>query len=247
MARKAKGAPGRPGTVSGHPRLDEIRRDLIEQSGDSKRFRNLAIKYGVNHLALRRYENDHLTPSVRKTIVKHAELVAETKDLDVLATLGGIAGQMTRYFDAADRWLQDPDDPTRYSLAPRETEVLVIWEEEIPKDSGDGFRTVKRKERLTDLLKRCGLKGGPGVEEILMVELNTGNPRKLFLDGVTAGKPLYELLGKALGQIKPDAGTTVNVLVSSQEFRQHVERVVQIVGPCERCRVALMQEMGGAK
>ena len=158
--------------MSLHPRVSEIRKDLVELAGNAKRFRILSEKYGPKPDAFRRYERDHLTPSVSKTIAKHAELIEETKDMDVMASLGRVAQRMELYFEAADRWLRDPDDPTRYSLSPRETEVLVIWEREVEGDNGT--KTIRRKELLTDILKRCGEKGGPTTEEIRVVEINAG-------------------------------------------------------------------------
>ena len=244
MQRRNK-IPGRPGTVSLHPRVSEIRKDLVELAGNAKRFRILSEKYGPKPDAFRRYERDHLTPSVSKTIAKHAELIEETKDMDVMASLGRVAQRMELYFEAADRWLRDPDDPTRYSLSPRETEVLVIWEREVEGDNGT--KTIRRKELLTDILKRCGEKGGPTTEEIRVVEINAGNPRKLFLDGVTAGKPLYELIGKAKGQIKADPVVSLQVFLGSPEWTSTQALLVEAVKdhPEAAERVALALEAVG--
>jgi len=254
MPRKGRVKGTAPGAKRGpkpklenRPDAEDILREVIAPDAN---LTAIARRIGVHDDTLRNFRDKRVPNWLLEILHRAGNGALQAAQLDAVAALNRISRRMELYFDAAERWLQDPDDPKDYTLAPRETEVLVIWEEQVPKESGEVFRTVKHKERLIDLLKRCGLKGGPGVEEILMCEINTGNPRKLFLDGVNAGKPLYELLGKATGQIKPDPAGTVNVTVILAEAEElkvaFVETACPTCLPAFRARVeAIAAKRGG--
>lgn len=229
--------PGNACSICTHPKCNEINRALAGGDGDGATnatvsVRGTALRFGVGIESLRRHSKNHLTDGFKKTIVKHAELVAETKDMDVLASLSRAAERLEKFLDAADAWLRDPNDPTRYNLGPRDHEVIVIWEREI--DIGDGVRciTERKKEPLADILRRCGEKSdtAPKLGEIRTVEVKHGDPRKLLLDAMTAGKPLLELLGKAMGQIKPDPGMSLNVFLAGKEWQRIESAIVSALG-----------------
>lgn len=226
----------RPCMACEHPDLLEINRaivDSVHEKSQSKRFRIVGSRFGLDWQILKRHAANHLTDGLKRAVAKHAEIIEETRDLDVMASLGRAAQKLERFLDAADAWLRDPNDPTRYSLGPREHEVIVIWEREIDIGDGVSFTTERKKEPLTDILRRCGEKSdmAPKLSEIRTVEVKHGDPRKLLLDAMTAGKPLLELLGKATGQIRPDPGITLNVFLESKEWQQIESTLVESLRP----------------
>lgn len=241
----------RPCTVCEHPEMETINRAVVDLSGNPKRFRILSEKYGLRHQSIRRHVETHMTEGLRRAVVRHAELVEETSQLDVMAALGRAAQKLERFLGAADAWLTDPRDPTRYDLGPRDGEVFVIWEKEV--DMGGGVRAVveRKKESLADILRRCGEKSttAPQLGEIRAVEVKHGDPRKLLLDAMTAGKPLLELIGKATGQIKPEPpAAQLNVFLGGPDWARIEETLVATLRPWPPALEAAgkaLREIGG--
>ena len=209
----------RPCNVCEHPELTAINRAWVDSAADSQskaeRYRRIGMVYKLHPDCLRRHVDKHLTKGLAKAVARHSELIQETKQLDVMAKLGALVGKAEAMLEAADAWLRDPEDPTRYTLGPREHEVWVIWEREV--ESGGRVRTERKRERLTDILNRCAEKSpsAPRVSEVTMVEFKSADPRKLLLEAVSTLKPVLELLGKAYGQI--------------QEKQPQITQAVQVV------------------
>lgn len=210
---------GRPCTVCEHRQLEAINRALVDLSGNPNRFRLLSTKYGLGPKSLERHLKGHMTPGLQKAVAKHAELVEETTQLDVLARLGRLVVKAETMLDAADAWLRDPEDPSRYTLGPREHEVFVIWERLVEGPRG-GLVTERKRERLSEILKRCAEKSptAPSLDEVTVVETKFADPRKLLLESVSTLKPVLELLGKAYGQIKADPVASLNVFLAGPSW-----------------------------
>lgn len=223
----------RPCTICAQPSLTEINRALVDSP---KQFREVAFRFGVSYRALERHAANHLTGGLARAVVKHAELAAETsrldarrtelieetRDFDVLASLKRLTSKAEMMLAAADEWLRDPSDPARYNLNPRTHEIEVVYEETI------GDRASRKTAKLSHLLER--------VEQKLHVtvikgESRTADPRKLLLDAVDSLKPVLELLGKATGQIRPDPGITLNVFLESKEWQQVESTLVEALRP----------------
>lgn len=202
----------RPCTVCQHPELEAINRAIVDLSGNPKRFRLLSERFGLGPKAVQRHAAGHMTEGLKKAVVKHAELVAETTQLDVLAGLGRLVVKAETMLEAADAWLRDPEDPSRYTLGPREHEVYVVWERTVENANGKLF-VERKRERLAEILKRCAEKSptAPTLEEVTVVETKFADPRKLLLDAVSTLKPVLELLGKAYGQIKADPAVEIHL------------------------------------
>ncbi len=205
-----------------HAQLDAVNHALVDSASDPKRFRILSARFGLSPQALRRHADAHLTAGLARATVRHAELVEETRDMDVLAALGRLVAKAERLLSATDEWLTDPNDPSRYTLAPRTEEYLVVVEETV------GDRSVRRTERLNDLLR--AVEKGTGLT-VAKAEAKTADPRKLHLDAIVALRPTLETIGKALGQIKPDPAATVNVL-ALPETKAHLARVAAAFEAC---------------
>lgn len=187
----------RPCTVCEHPDVEQINRQLVDLAGNTKRYRLIATERCLGFKSLERHEKGHLTDGLKRAVAKHAEIVTETAQLDVMASLGRMTERAEQMLTACHDWLQDPDDPTRYNLNPRTHEVSCVVEETVSED-GIPVRSGRRTERLNDLLRAA--EAGTGLS-IVKAEAKIADPRKLLLEAVAAMKPVVELIGKATGQI----------------------------------------------
>lgn len=212
----------RPCSVCDRADLLEINRALAEFAGESKRFRIVSERFGLSIQSLRRHESAHLTEGLKKAVVKHAELIEETRDLDILASLKRLIGKAELMLSAADEWLRDPADPARYNLNPRTHEIEVVYEETI------GDRASRRTAKLSHLLER--IEQGLPVT-VIKGESRTADPRKLLLDAVDSLKPVLELLGKATGQIRPDPAVSLNVFLETREWQRLEEALLEALRP----------------
>lgn len=228
----------RPCTVCAHPDLEAINRAIVDLAGNPKRFRLLAGQYGLGHKSLERHGRTHLTPGLARATVRHAELVEETRQLDVLACLGRAAEKGERMLEAIDTWLRDPVSG-RYNLDPRASEIQVIWQPlgGGPRQKARLSELLERIERVTeDYVRRADLLpaledvaqgfrtpqealealGGPALprRQDVLLEAKVADPRKLLGEVATAFRPVLELIGKATGQIQQD-----------EADRKHAERL----------------------
>lgn len=195
----------RPCTICTDARATEINRSLVDAP---KQFREIAANYGVSHRALERHAENHMTDGLRRAMSHHAELIGETKNLDVMAALGRLTDRAEMMLAAADAWLRDPADPSTYNLNPRTHEVEVVYEE----------AGARKTAKLSHLMER--LEQGLGVT-IIKGESKTADTRKLLLDAVATLKPVLELLGKATGQIQEKQPVTL----------QKTEVIIRMVPP----------------
>lgn len=236
MPKPIKGRAGAPCRTCQHPQRKEIDARLARIAETAESIRSIAAAFGITPDSLTRHHKAHLPKALAVVAARHAELKEETKEMDILASLGRAAEKAERMLEACDSWLRDPEDPRRYTLVPRSTEVEVVWNE------GD----VRRKEKLGRILERVeqvamgyvpreavtrALDGRVEGEErhdidlelqlavnhpplparfqVELLEAKTADPRKLLLDAVTTLKPVVELLGKAKGVLRPDGPTIV--------------------------------------
>lgn len=233
-----KGRAGAPCITCGHTLRAEIDRRLARRGESGESISAIARAYDLKRDALTNHETNHLPKPLAVVAARHAELVEETRELDVLASLGRAAAKAEKMLAACDAWLSDPEDPRRYTLVPRSTEVEIVWVEGDTRRKEKLGRILERieqvaqgyvsREAVTNAFDAAGLEGEerhdaelvlhlaesypplPARYQVELVEAKTADPRKLLLDAVTTLKPVVELLGKAKGVLKPDGGMTVN-------------------------------------
>jgi len=119
--------------------------------------------------------------------------------------------RMNLLFDACDRWLRDADDPTRYDIGPRASDILVTYEEPVSDE-----RTIRRKESLDRLLAR--VEGSRLAVE--RWESKHADPRELVLKTAQQLTGQTQLLAKLLGQL--DERPQVNVLMAPEWLQVRV-------------------------
>ena len=142
---------GRPCSMCSHPDKAAIEAALV----DGRPVRAIGKEWRVSRDAIARHRGHMLLPLAQAQEVRAA--VQEQVAADVAQALD-VMDQLTRVFertnlllDACHRWLVDPEDPSRYDVGPRSSDVMVIY-----LDAGADGKERQRKAPLDVLLARLG-------------------------------------------------------------------------------------------
>jgi hypothetical protein len=202
-------------SVDKHPKKNAIIRDLVNQVPYSQ----IAVNYGMTVNSVQRYATQRLRYTAAKALAKG--------DYDGAALLSRVEDTVVyvqKMYDACNEWLQDPDDHSRYNLAPRAYEHDVIYNEVNYTDDDKEYR-VRKKANLQELLERAMRDN----EEIIKVESKISDPRKLILDTAQTLSKQLELLSKIAGVVKEVANIDVNVSVNTVLASTVVQIIVEDV------------------
>jgi hypothetical protein len=187
--------------VETHPEREAIIRDIV---GGELSNRAVARKYGISHGAVNRYKNGRL-------LAEAAEAARERGRGDGGALLGRVEkvmGRVQKLYDACDEYLQDPENPEKYTLFPRAWELDVVYREAVL--SGDKTKIVVRKAALSALLEKVS--ESLGIEPV-EVNYRHADPRKLVIEASKAIKEQLELLAKIQGTIREAVNNQINVVI----------------------------------
>jgi hypothetical protein len=211
-------------TVCEHPDAVAINEALVLERQSN---RAITRQYGLSKDAVRRHR-EHIPQLLVKAY--EAEEIADADRLK--AELDRCFERVNLLFDACDRWLRDPADPTRYDIGPRAHELRVTYEDE----SGR-----RHKATLAELLSRASDAGETG-RGVTMVETKHADPRDLLLK--TAGRlhNQLELLARLLGEL--NEGTTVNI-VSNPQWLELRTIIVQALDPHPAAREDVVRAIEG--
>lgn len=226
----------RPCSVCTHPERSAIDKALVAGTA----LRNIAERYGTSATTLHRHKAEHLPATLARAKQRseeaHASALTEqiqaqeaqeqAHGRDVMVELECCFERVNKLLDACDLWLQDPDEPSRYSLEPRADEISVIYVEKV------GRTTLRRKAALSTLLERLAVAG----TVIERVEGKHADPRYLLLKTASGLKGQVELLAKLMGQL--DERPQVNVLVAPQWLEVR-EALLTALLPYPEVRVAV--------
>jgi hypothetical protein len=160
-------------------------------------------------MSLQRHRKDHLPALLAKAY--EAEQSADAMRLKV--ELDRCFERVNLLFDACDRWLRDPTDPSRYDIGPRAEEMMVTYTE-VP--ANEESKPRQRKASLAELLQRIDqapVEEKPG-RTVTTVETKHADPRELVLKTAARLQPQIELLAKLIGEL--DERPQVNILVSPE-------------------------------
>lgn len=179
----------KPGPVCGvcsHRDREAIDRALVEGESAPK----IAARY-------RKFSDDAVRRHAEKHLPARLVLAADARESAdagrVIAQLERCLERVNLLFDACDRWLRDPEDPSRYEIGPRSEDVMVTYMEQ----DGDE-KPVRRKARLSELLEKvAGI--APGVR---LVETKHADPRELVLAAAKRLDGHSELLARLVGELK---------------------------------------------
>jgi hypothetical protein len=202
-------------TVCSHDDRAEIDKALV--AGEP--LRNVAKRFGTSAAALNRHKGDHI-PAILAAAERRAGeqrgdglLVQATEQrdrenqygIDLRRELQRCFERANLLFDACDRWLRDPDDPTRYDVGPRADDVAVVYW-----GVDTNGKPTREKARLSTLLARLG----EAKIDVDHWETKHADPRELLLKTTAQLKSQLELVAKLVGDL--DERPTVNVLLDPQ-------------------------------
>ena len=210
-------------TVCGHPERAGIDKALV--AGES--CASIAAIHRVSGDSVERHKASHLPKLLaearesRGIAERDAEALVVQADqqaagerqhaIDVMEELERCFHRVNLLFDACDRWLRDADDPERYDLGPRASDVLVTY---LDRYADGSLRP--RKAPLSQLLARLDDGTTPDARPFKaeIVEIKHADPRELVLKTAAQLKGQTELLAKLLGEL--DERPQVNVLISPE-------------------------------
>lgn len=220
MPKKAP-RPIRHSTIDEHPRRDDIIRDIV----GGKSIRAVGEEYGVSRAAVSRFKN-----SMHERALVDPKIESELKFLEnnhsIIEELSGAMQSSKKMLRACDRFLQDPDDPDEYNLAPRAHEMMVVYT--VPGPRGP----VKKKATLQDLLDQIhGQEGRNAVE----VKYKTADPRKLVLETAEAITRHLDLASKIAAAINESN----NRLADEQELGKLREIILKATEKHPEAREAI--------
>lgn len=141
----------------------------------------IARRHGVSRAAIsQRVKQLNLTttsaavaPGESRRFVRHS--------IDVMEQLSLNVTRANQLMDACDEWLRDAEDPTKYDIGPRGSEITVTYYVE----SEGGKKREARKEPLDLLLSKlerfAQIAGPTTCAEIGRVEYRHADPRELIL------------------------------------------------------------------
>lgn len=187
-------------TVCDHKDRYDI--DLALASGRVSN-RSIALQFGLVHTSVRRHKADHLPQVLAEAFKAHKEARAG----EIRAEVSQIINRIKKLLAAADDYLSDPDDPTRYTIGPRAEDITVTYTEAV----SDGEKRQRRKAPLTSLIAR--VEHATGID-VVAWESRHSDPRDVLVKASVAARGLFELLAKVEGKLNEQP--VVNVIVSPE-------------------------------
>ena len=150
-----------------------------------------ARRFRLSQSSLYRHYCEHLPGA----LVKAREAAAVASSDRLLTELQRCLERVNLLFDACDRWLRDPEDPSRYEVGARAEDVSVTYFE-----AGSNGQPVRRKARLSALLGR--LDEMPTFLFTDVVEIKCADPRELVLKTAERLEGHLSLLAKLEGRLQ---------------------------------------------
>lgn len=191
-----------------HPRRLEIDAELLRPEIP---VRQVSKRFGPARTSLGRHKDICLAEQVaqvferiEKRAVAQVGAAAQSGSDRRLETTLNIERELTRcfermnkLFDACDEWLEDPERPGTYSVAPRASEVALIWEE-----LAEDGKWVKKSGTIQDALDLAFTNGHkrPGQHSVPKRDM-----RELIIKTSSELGRQIDLLARLEGRFRPDA------------------------------------------
>lgn len=140
----------------------------------------IATKYGVSRQAVyKRIEKLNQT-TVAAAVAPEESRRFVRASVDAMEELTRGLQRANLVQDACHVWLTDANDPTKYDVGPRASEVLVTYTVQV--ETSRGYRTEQRKKPLSHLLRLVGEIDDESVfGELIGTESKHSDPRELIL------------------------------------------------------------------
>ena len=216
---------GRKWTIETHPERTKIVKAIMK--GDES-LRAIAGRFGISKSIVSRYLEERLSDKV-------AAARAE-QDLEAgraaIEQLYDVMKRMRKMYDACDEWLTDPENPQKYNLNPRGTEVLITYRMLDPQTK----KPVERKATLQQLLDDIEKKSG---REPIGVRMSGRDPRDLILETSKVLTKQLELMAKIEGAVHD---TVVNVTID-QKFLALKAIIIKATERAPEVRVKIVEAL----
>ena len=191
-----------------HPQRRKVDADLIR---GILQVSVIARKYGIGYHSVLRHSKTHLPQGLAKAAAKR-ELDSAEKILQLIEDLMRPSLLLQQ---ACDEYLRDPSNVARYSLEPRAEDIDVIYLD----TNGDGEKTVRKKARLSLLLKRIE-------KTVLMTSWKVADPRELVLKAAVALDKQIHTLAQVAGYLQAEAQQT-NIEINLVQIMPTIYAVLQ--------------------
>lgn len=168
----------------------------------------ISERIGVSRNAVTEFRDKFCPKPIRDLLNRHDRGALEAAQLDVLSRFIDTIEKSHKMLMAADEWLTDPTDPTKYNLNPRLHDVDIVYDQNVGDD-----KTIRKTEKLSKLM--ADVEAGLGIS-IQRGETKIADPRKLLLEAAATMKPILEIYGKQTGQVKADPKIEVNLTASPE-------------------------------
>jgi len=213
---KVKNA-GRPFQVDTHPDREKIIRDIVNRRGS---FGTIAKRYGL--------KPRHITGYVRSVFEKNAPKLASGTTLQtaegIMAKLQESVDQLTMLSKAADQFLRDPDDPTKYTMDAQASDIDVVYTHDEEVDDGKGGTKIIKSRRRATLSELVRIHVPTGFQ--IMVKRD--DPRRIFIELHRAIGEELDRFAKLIGAIK-DTKVEISKTVVFNLFWSDVSKALQNV------------------
>lgn len=182
----------------------------------------LAARYGLSRSSLARHAEAHIPEAVARAVVA----VGNAAALDITPELARDRAHITLMMEACDRWLRDPEDPTRYDVGLRSDDVDVIYRER------DGERWIRKRAKLSRLLRMVE---GEDIQ-VDRGETKSADVRLLILKTIAASRDWVELVARIEGKIRDEVNLNV---IASPEWARIQDRIVAALAGFPEARLAV--------
>jgi hypothetical protein len=203
-----------------HPDREAIDRALVGGEGAG----TVADRFGLSSSSVDRHARNHLV-----ALLAEATEREEARAVDLWGQINATAMYLNRMAAACDAFLEDPERPGEYTLAPRSDDVEVVYLE--GREDGP---PVRRKAKLSELLERV-----EGRFPVASVEARFADPRELLLKTAAQLTRQCELLAKVNG-LDSDGTVTAADIARLQTI------VMEALQPFPEARRAVVEALRGA-
>ena len=242
-----------------HPQRGDIDAAVV---ADQEPLRAIAGRYGLSYSALQRHKAEHLaeglargaeivqakragiTAMIAAKAAERAEsdaAVTDARNIQVYEALGLAFARIGKLFDACDRFLTDPANPSEYTLAPRAHELEVVHQVVVGK-RGDGTAIVENQKHLLSEL----LASSPETlraDDVVSVKWRQADPRQLVLGAARRLEAQQRWLADLLVKMQDHEAQDV---ARSPEWGVLREKIAAAVEGCERCTARVVSVLSSA-
>lgn len=151
-------------SIDKHPKKDLIKRDIIHGVTVTQ----IAKNYGITTSSVQRYK-----AVVQKELAALWDKECQKSAATLNERYEEIAVMLKKQLLACEEWLQDPDNPDKYTVIPRSSEIKIVLEWY---DSEDHYhrRTTTLREAIAEIEKSGKMVGS--------ITFNNTDTRKIILE-----------------------------------------------------------------